>query len=202
MNKKLIKTIASITCGLGIVGSIPFATTCCGCSTKKNNSLPESVYSFSNDGKTLLGFKEGVNLSQYEGVCDTMQIPARVTSIAELAFVNDAFAQKASSAIPEFITKLDFAKGSQCFLIGLGAFAFCSTLTTVNLPNSLIKLDNSVFHKCSSLTSVDFSNSTIFSSIGQEVFSYCLSLTSITLPSCLIEIGSDAFSGSNLSTIT
>ncbi len=30
MKKKLIKTIASVTCGLGIVGSIPFIATSCG----------------------------------------------------------------------------------------------------------------------------------------------------------------------------
>ncbi len=33
MNKKLIKVITSIACGLGVATSIPFATTSCGCSS-------------------------------------------------------------------------------------------------------------------------------------------------------------------------
>ncbi len=47
MNKKLIKTIASITCGLGIVESIPFMVTSCGSSDNQKlifshfNSLDE-----------------------------------------------------------------------------------------------------------------------------------------------------------------
>ncbi len=40
MNKKLIKTIASITCGLGIVASIPFAITSCGSSSSEEKINP------------------------------------------------------------------------------------------------------------------------------------------------------------------
>ncbi len=39
MNKKLIKTIASITCGLGIVGLISITSTSCN-----NHSWPKKRY--------------------------------------------------------------------------------------------------------------------------------------------------------------
>ncbi|MDE6477369.1 MAG: hypothetical protein K2L48_04255 [Mycoplasmoidaceae bacterium] len=51
MNKKLIKTIGAITCGLGIISSIPFAAISCGCSAKKDKPLPESVYKIDQVGQ-------------------------------------------------------------------------------------------------------------------------------------------------------
>lgn len=39
MNKKLIKTIASITCGLGITATIPFIASSCGSSSKEELSI-------------------------------------------------------------------------------------------------------------------------------------------------------------------
>ncbi len=40
MNKKMIKIIAGITCGLGIVGSIPFATTSCKKTSGGDQPIP------------------------------------------------------------------------------------------------------------------------------------------------------------------
>ncbi len=53
MNKKLIKTIASVTCGLGIIGSIPFITTSCGNKNEEAVSLElvsECDYELSGEG--------------------------------------------------------------------------------------------------------------------------------------------------------
>ena len=47
MNKKLIKTIASIACGLGIGSSIPFISTSCG-----SNQAVENVLKYSGDEKS------------------------------------------------------------------------------------------------------------------------------------------------------
>ncbi len=41
MNRKLIKTIASITCGLGIVFSIPFMATSCG--SENGHDIPHDI---------------------------------------------------------------------------------------------------------------------------------------------------------------
>ncbi|MDE6476674.1 MAG: leucine-rich repeat domain-containing protein [Mycoplasmoidaceae bacterium] len=176
MNKKLIKTIASIICGLGTTTIIPCVASSCGNSS--NNILPKEVYKFSDDGKTLLGFKDAFlndpNSKIYKDKftnCDTMRIPANATSIAYFAFIDDP--AKKNSTIPNFITKLTFAKESVCSSIELGAFAFCSTLIFVNLPNSLIEIGNSAFQGCSILTSIDFSNATNLSSIGVSVFRDC-----------------------------
>ncbi len=61
MNKKLIKTITSITCGLGMISSIPFVSTNCSCSKNNENY---SMYDF-NSVSDLFNFnpKNYVNFS-------------------------------------------------------------------------------------------------------------------------------------------
>ena len=61
--------------------------------------------------------------------------------------------------------------------IGVGAFARCSSLTSVTIPNSVTSIGNGAFAECSSLTSITIPN--CVTSIGGGAFYYCESLTSI-----------------------
>ncbi len=175
MNKKLLKSIVCIAAGVGIATSIPFATTSCGSSSseEKINPLPDTVYNIdAND--VLKGFKEDIDLSEYDGICNAMQIPARVTSVDQEAFFKDEL-----STIPSFIKNLTFAESSNCSLINNEAFKYCSSLTSVNLLN------------CSNLTSI---NPCAFDSSSK--------LASVSFPSSLTEIDSFAFVGcSNINSI-
>ena len=72
-----------------------------------------------------------------------------------------------------------------------GAFAWCSSLTSVTIPNSVTSIGNSAFVYCSGLTSVTLPNSVI--SIGEGAFYGCSSLTSVTLPNSVTSIGYRAF---------
>lgn len=58
MTKKIIKSILSITCGLGVVTAIPFVSTSCGSSSKK--PTPEDKfsleYSWEGDGDVIYGY--------------------------------------------------------------------------------------------------------------------------------------------------
>ncbi len=64
MNKKLIKTIASITCGLGVVTSIPFAIASCGKSSYDHldpnydeyDDIPTSAADFEVNDQDITGF--------------------------------------------------------------------------------------------------------------------------------------------------
>jgi len=76
--------------------------------------------------------------------------------------------------------------------IGDEAFRFCSGLTSVTIPNSVTSIGEYAFSDCSSLTSVTIGNSV--TSIGYAAFSGCSSLTSLTIPNSVTSIGNYAFS--------
>ena len=62
--------------------------------------------------------------------------------------------------------------------IGDSAFLYCSSLTSITIPNSVKLIDAMAFTDCSSLTSITIPNSV--TSIGDEAFDYCFpSLTDV-----------------------
>ena len=77
--------------------------------------------------------------------------------------------------------------------IGNNAFAYCSGLTSVTIPNSVTSIGKGAFSGCSGLTSVTIGNSV--TSIGGSAFSGCTGLTSVTIPNSVTSIGGSAFSG-------
>jgi len=81
------------------------------------------------------------------------------------------------------------------------AFFCCTSLTSINIPNSVTSIGNSAFYGCTSLESIVIPDSV--TSIGEDALSYCTSLTSVTIPDSVTSIGSSAFSGcTSLESIT
>ena len=83
--------------------------------------------------------------------------------------------------------------------IGDYAFSYCSSLTTVEIPDSVTSIGNSAFFNCSSLTTVEIPDSV--TSIGSSAFSGCIALTKVEIPDSVTSIGEDAFSDTNLTSI-
>jgi len=79
--------------------------------------------------------------------------------------------------------------------IGPDAFEYCSGLTSVTIPDSVNTIENGAFLGCSGLTSVTIPDSVTF--IGEYVFYCCSGLTSVTIPDSVTSIGLFAFSGCN-----
>ena len=75
--------------------------------------------------------------------------------------------------------------------IGGSAFSGCSALTSVNIPNSVTTTGGSAFSGCSALTSVNIPNSV--TKIDNHTFEYCSTLTSINIPNSVTAIEEDAF---------
>ena len=75
--------------------------------------------------------------------------------------------------------------------IGSYAFAYCTSLTSVTIPNSVASIDGSTFDSCTSLASVTIPNSV--TSIGSYAFNSCISLPSVTIPNSVTSIGGSAF---------
>ena len=77
--------------------------------------------------------------------------------------------------------------------IGEFAFAGCSGLTSITIPNSVTSIGRYAFEYCSGLTSITIPNSV--TSIDYEAFYNCKGLTNITIPESVTTIGGSAFSG-------
>ena len=75
--------------------------------------------------------------------------------------------------------------------IGESAFAWCEFLTIINIPNSVTLIGNSAFEGCECLISINIPNSV--TTIGDSAFSGCDSLASINIPNSITTIGENAF---------
>ena len=82
--------------------------------------------------------------------------------------------------------------------IGDNAFDSCTSLTSIEIPNSVTNIGNHAFESCSSLTSVTIPNSV--TSIGGGAFYCCNSLTSVMIPNSVTSIWDYAFA--NCSSLT
>ena len=67
----------------------------------------------------------------------------------------------------------------------------CSSLTGVDIPNSVTNIYNCVFSGCSGLTSITIPSSV--TSLRDYCFYNCIGLTSITIPSSVTSLGEECF---------
>ena len=77
--------------------------------------------------------------------------------------------------------------------IGSNAFNGCTSLTSVEIPNSVTIIGYSAFSGCTSLTSVNIPNSVTYICAG--AFGDCTSLTSIIIPNSVREMDGFVFGG-------
>lgn len=75
----------------------------------------------------------------------------------------------------------------------VGTFQDCYNLTSVNMPNTVVKIGEDAFANCLDLQSITIPSSV--TEIGDRAFMGCKNLTSITIPDGVTEIGDSAFMG-------
>ena len=82
-------------------------------------------------------------------------------------------------------------KGVTVTSIGGSAFRYCTSLTSVTIPDSVTSIGGWAFTDCASLTSVTIPDGV--TSIGEYTFTWCTSLTRATIPDSVTSIGEFAF---------
>lgn len=109
----------------------------------------------------------GTTLMKYTGTAKTVSVPASVESIGEEAFANHSE-----------IEVLQF-KGNQVTDISYRAFAGCSGIKVISLPDSVQELGSGVFSDCTSLKKIEFGAN--LHKLGINPFSNCSSLETIVI---------------------
>lgn len=141
----------------------------------------------------------------------TLKLPESVTSIGEGAFANTASdgvelkkviipstvreiksnAFNGNSQIEEIIIEAKGGKGVT--KIGDFAFAGCTKLRTIKLPDTVTTIGRNLFEKCSSLQDVKLSKN--ITRISYEMFKYCKEMQNIEIPENVTTIEAGAFGG-------
>lgn len=103
------------------------------------------------------------------------------------------------------LSSYDFYLGSERIEndneIGRGMFTRCTTLVSVKLPKSTVKIGEFAFDYCNNLESIAIPDQV--TEMGQDCFNHCPSLASIILPSALEKLGEYAFAScTSLKSIT
>ena len=129
-------------------------------------------------------------------------IGKNVTKIPAYLFYPSA--SNMSSSYSPKITSVIFEEGSVCESIGSYAFEYCTSLTSVTIPDSVTSIGNYAFKYCTSLTSITVDeNNTAYKSIdgslyskdGKKLIQYAVGKndTSFTIPDGVTSIESYAF---------
>ena len=75
--------------------------------------------------------------------------------------------------------------------IGYAAFNYCTTLLSIDIPDSVTGIGNLAFAECRSLSSITIPDSV--TGIGSNAFTNCYNLLSVTIGSGVTSIGNRAF---------
>ncbi|MCM1043030.1 MAG: leucine-rich repeat protein [Corallococcus sp.] len=129
----------------------------------------------SKDGKELLFALPTATLGNYT-------LPASVERIHAGAFA-------ANTSLLSFRT----AAGSQLKEIGEGAFAWCVNLTTVNLPQSVTRVDEYAFYEANRLSSINLDSVTY---VGSFAF-YKTAVRNVSLAADGVTVDARGFYGAN-----
>lgn len=162
-----------------------------GCSSLTSITIPNSV--------TTIGSKVFFNCSALNSIV----ISDNITKFGEDVFTNtEWFNQQPDGCLyinnilcgykgdfPENETQLNIAEGTKC--IAASALYDFSSLTSVNMPNSVMYINDAAFGECVNLKTLKFSDN--LKIIEGWAFAGCTSLTSINIPQNVTFIGDWAF---------
>ena len=160
------------------------------------NAAFRNCYAFNLKSDNLFDSLKTIGNNTFENcyALTSVLIPSNLESIGSSAFINCkqlgtvdlryALNLKTIGASAfmncKQLEKVDFKSAANLKTIGSSAFKGDGITGIVRLPDSLTKVESSVFQECVNITSVEFPDGLI--SIGSLSFNKCSSLTAITMP--------------------
>jgi len=140
-----------------------------------------------SDNFELPAYTTTIGANAFEGCGFTkFTVPAGVTKISKAAFINcknlETIVFKGNGAL---------ALGSDSTAATDGAFANCTSLKSIALPDGTTVIGKYTFYNCSSLESADLGASLTTLNVG--AFNLCTAIKTITLPKTVTTVGDSAF---------
>ena len=158
-----------------------------GCTSLTSIEIPNSVTSIGDSAFSDCSSLTKVN---YTGTIDQwVQIEFNNYDSNPLYYAKNLYINN------ELVTQANITTATK---ISNYAFYKCSSLTSIEIPNSVTSIGSAAFENCDLLTSIVIPNSV--TSIGSWAFYNCTSLTSIVIPDSVTSIDNDAFE--NCSSLT
>ena len=133
---------------------------------------------------TRTGDGQGIIINGYSGNATEVTIPSTIQGLPVQEIGDAAFAGWASHSPNTTLTTINLP--DSITKIGAEAFQYCIALTTVTMPISLTSIGEGAFMECTALTTVTFPAS--IGSIGAGAFYGCTALTTITIPASVARI--------------
>lgn len=151
---------------------------------------PSQAFRYSDDGSSI-------SIYEYTGTDASVTIPSEINGKPVTAIEADAFANNTtikSVSIPASVTLIEafafskcsnlsnvtFAENSQLKTIQSCAFEYCTSLTSIAIPEGVTFIGDNVFDRCSNLESISIPESV--TSIGYGTFYGCTNLKDVTYP--------------------
>ena len=176
--------------------------TCARCGTAYDECLPAVGHDYSTEytvdvaPTTEAEGSKSRHCTRCDAVTDVTVIPKR--SAPDFTFTVNADGVTCTvtgltGGVPAVLTVPTNIGGRSVTAVGSSAFAGCTGLTSVTLPDGLTKIGYKAFCGCTSLTSVVLPDSV--TTLGGDAFCDCTALKSVTLSSSLTRIDPLTFSG-------
>ena len=126
-----------------------------------------------------------------DGICYNLDTENKTAEVTYRLSSENNYSGMKSCTIPSTI--FDRSQTYRVTSIGEKAFIYCSSLVSIEIPNSVTSIGKNAFAECTSLSSIKIPNSITLIEYG--AFAKCASLSSVKIPNSVTSIGDYAFYG-------